>query len=168
MKPLQPPDSHHLSSALGWLGLGDWREAYEELKKIAPELRAHPDVLVAGWHIYARSQNWNMADEIARELLQIQPQEPQYWIWHAYSTRRMAGGGIPKAKVLLGKAQQLIPQEPLISYNLGCYECQLGNLEAAWTWLEIAFNSGDPKAFKSLALEDPDLEPLWRKIRAGS
>src|ERR1017187_3279090 len=45
MKPLEPPDSHHLSAAIGWLGLGNWREANEELEKITSELRGHPDVL---------------------------------------------------------------------------------------------------------------------------
>jgi hypothetical protein len=45
MKPLQPPDSHHLSAAIGWIGLSHCQEANEELEKIVPGLRAHPDVL---------------------------------------------------------------------------------------------------------------------------
>lgn len=49
-------------------------------------------------------------------------------------------------------------------YNLACYECQLGRLEQAKSWLEKAFGVGDPKKVKLMALEDPDLEPLWREI----
>jgi hypothetical protein len=45
MKPLEPPDSLHLQAAQGWLELGSHIEANEELEKIAPQLRAHPDVL---------------------------------------------------------------------------------------------------------------------------
>jgi hypothetical protein len=49
-------------------------------------------------------------------------------------------------------------------YNLACYECKLGRLEQAKSWLEKAFELGDPKKIKLMALEDPDLEPLWREI----
>jgi hypothetical protein len=39
MKPLEMPDSHYLSSAVGCLGLGNWQEANEELEKITPARR---------------------------------------------------------------------------------------------------------------------------------
>ena len=45
MKPLTPPDSFHLKAAEGWFELGNHLEANEELEKIAPKLRVHPDVL---------------------------------------------------------------------------------------------------------------------------
>jgi hypothetical protein len=45
VKELEPHDKRHLDAAQGWLGLGNWREANEELEQITPERRAHPDVL---------------------------------------------------------------------------------------------------------------------------
>jgi Flp pilus assembly protein TadD len=166
MKPVEPPDSHHLSAAFGWLGLGDWREADKDLEKISPASRSHPAVLAVKYEVYARpGGKWDLADEVARELIQFQPDDAQYWIWHAYSTRRMPGGGIPQATDILTRARRLFPDEPLITYNLGCYECQMGDLEAAWSWLEKTFAVGNSKVFKMMALEDHDLEPLWAKIR---
>jgi Flp pilus assembly protein TadD len=165
MKEIEPPDSHHLSAAIGWLGLGNWQEANEELDKIAPALRAHPSFRMVKYEVLAKAGKWDDAAEIARGLIQLDPKDPQYWIWHAYATRRMTSGGIPQAREILSKAQKLIPKEPLTSYNLGCYECQLGNLQTARQWLEKTFAVGDPKTFKSLALEDRDLEPLWPEIR---
>ena len=167
MKPLGPPDSHHLSAALGWLGLGNCGEAVVELEKIAPELRNHPAVLPAWYEVCAERGQWNAADKFAEELVLIEPQEPQFWLWHAYATRRRSGGGIAQAREILDKAHELIPGEPFISYNLGCYECQLGNLQVAWKWLEKAFAAGNRRAFKALALEDRDLEPLWEKIKGA-
>lgn len=117
------------------------------------------------YEVYAQGEKWDLADEIARELVQTHPEEPQFWIWHAYATRRMPGGGIPQAREILTRAHQLMPEESLIPYNLGCYECRLGNLPAAWACLEKVFALGNPKVFKAMALEDPDLEPLWAKIR---
>jgi tetratricopeptide (TPR) repeat protein len=164
VKPLEPPDTFHLSAALGWLELGNWREANEELEKIAPGLRAHPDVLEVGFGVYSKAGKWDMAAEIACALILIRPKEPQLWSSHAYATRRMPSGGIPQAKEILVKARAMFPKEPLIAYNLACYECQLGELKAAWKWLEIAFDLGDPKRMKLMALQDPDLEPLWAEI----
>jgi hypothetical protein len=37
-------------------------------------------------------------------------------------------------------------------------------LKAAWKWLGIAFDLGNPKRMKLMALKDPDLEPLWAEI----
>ena len=164
MKPLQPPDSHHLQAAIGWLELGNWQEANEELETITLSLRAHPDVLEVRYEVYAKAGKWDLAAEITRALVQIRPKAPHLWSSHAYATRRMPNGGIPQAREILSKAQQLFPKDPLIAYNLACYECQLGDLKAAWKWLEIAFDLGDHEKVKMMALADPDLKPLWAEI----
>ena len=56
------------------------------------------------------------------------------------------------------------PDDPIMRYNLVCCECQLGRLKHAKDWLEKACKLGDPKKIKLMALEDPDLQPLWREI----
>ena len=38
-------DLQHLRAAQGWIELGLWDVANDELEQITPELRAHPDVL---------------------------------------------------------------------------------------------------------------------------
>jgi hypothetical protein len=56
------------------------------------------------------------------------------------------------------------PHVPAIPYDLGCYACRLGRLAEARQWLARAFGGGDSKRLKLMALDDPDLEPLWREI----
>jgi Tfp pilus assembly protein PilF len=56
-------------------------------------------------------------------------------------------------------AVERFPNEPLIHYNLGCYACQMGNLDAAKQHLKRAFNL-QPK-MRFMALDDEDLKPLW-------
>ena len=58
MKPLPPPDAHHLQAAEGWLELGDPLSANDELEKTAAKLRAHPDVLTVRWQTYAHAKKW--------------------------------------------------------------------------------------------------------------
>jgi hypothetical protein len=58
MDPLPLPDLHHLRAASGWLELGSHLEANEELERISPRLRVHPDVLQIRWQIYAKEKKW--------------------------------------------------------------------------------------------------------------
>lgn len=55
-------------------------------------------------------------------------------------------------------------RDHVIYYNLACYECQLGRLEQAMQWLEMAFLLGGMRRMKLAALDDPDLEPLWDDV----
>jgi Flp pilus assembly protein TadD len=165
MKPLEPPDSHHLSAAMGWLELGDVAEAGAEFEKIAPQFRSHPHVLAIRYDICAKAGKWDAAAEIARTLTQLEPHQPDAWISLAYAVRRKPGGGIPQARAILVQARRTFPKEQIIAYNLACYECQLGDLNAAKLWLEKACTLGDANKIKLMALEDPDLKPLWPDLR---
>ena len=53
----------------------------------------------------------------------------------------------------------------MTQFNLGCYACQLGDIEQAKTRVGKAIEL-DAK-FKLLALDDADLEPLWEQIGGG-
>jgi hypothetical protein len=66
MKALQPPDSLHLRAAEGWIGLGDYRAATEELDQITAANRTHPDVLQLRWFISAEAQTGRAAVGDAR------------------------------------------------------------------------------------------------------
>lgn len=52
----------------------------------------------------------------------------------------------------------------LIAYNLTCYECQLGNQKRALQNLEEAIDLAGKKDIRQMALDDPDLEPIWPNI----
>jgi tetratricopeptide (TPR) repeat protein len=162
---LQHPDTLHLQAALGWLELGNHLEANQELEKITPSLRAHPDVLVVRWQIYAKAEKWEGAFEIARTLVEIVPEFPNAWILKAEAVRRIPGGeGVKGAWAALLPAADKFPKESAILYNLACYSCQMGRIADAWAWLEMAFKVGDHKQLKLKALDDLDLEQLWAEI----
>ena len=162
MKPLEPPDSIHLSAAEGWLGLGNQIEAFEELEQISPQLRVHPDVLELRWQIYAKEKKWEACVDIARAIAKLAPSHPHGWIHLAYGLHELKR--TKEARHVLIPVVDKFPEEYLMRYNLACYACQLGNLKAAWRWLERAFDIGDSKRLKLMALDDPDLEPLWNNI----
>jgi tetratricopeptide (TPR) repeat protein len=159
---LEPPDSFHLSAAVGWLELGDWHEAEEELKKIAPALCGHPTVLEIHWVIYAKEGQWERCVDIGNDLVKADAESSFGWIHRSFALHELKR--TQEAADLLATATALFPKEWLIRYNLACYACQLGNHKEARKWLKIASSLGDAKRVKLMALNDPDLEPLRAEI----
>lgn len=162
MKPLELHDQRHLEAAEGWIELGNHLEANEELENITPENRAHPAVLEVRWQIYAKVKKWEAALDIASALIQLLPELPLGYVHRSYSLHEMKR--TEEARDNLLRVVHKFPKNPIMRYNLACYECQLERLGQAKNWLEKAFEIGDSKKIKLMALDDPDLEPLWKEI----
>ena len=156
--PLEPPDRQHCQAAVGYIELGMLLEANAELEEIDPFNRAAPEVLAARIAIYHGLKKWELMRQVARRLADFQPNDIQWTISLAYATRRAIS--IEAAKEILLNAEPKFPKETVIKYNLACYECQLGDLEAARNYLKSAFEI-EPN-WRMMALEDEDLKPLWK------
>jgi predicted Zn-dependent protease len=162
---LTESDKFHIRAAQGWLGLGSHIEADAELDNVTPQLRALPVVLELRFQIYAKATKWDAARDIADAITKQLPDYAGGWLHLAYATRRMTGGSVEAAFGVLRPAADRFPQEPTIPYNLACYSCKMGKKKEAWNWLEKAFDiAPNPAELKSMALDDPDLEPLWMDI----
>ncbi|HLX70505.1 MAG TPA: tetratricopeptide repeat protein [Verrucomicrobiae bacterium] len=173
MKALDIADIHCLRAAQGWLELGSAAEASAELANIRVESRDHPAVLEMRWQIYVQELNWDAAKEIARTIVTQMPDEPDGWLHLSYATRRATDGSVRAAWDVLHPVAKKFPSEPLISYNLACYACQLGLMDIAREWLRKAFVAEKAKSlgesrpaskYKVMALQDSDLKPLWMDI----
>jgi tetratricopeptide (TPR) repeat protein len=161
MKPLELLDQRHLAAAEGWFELGNHLEANEELEQITAENRSHPAVLEMRWQIFAKAKKWDAALDIASALIQLVPKYALGWVHRSYCLHEMKR--TKEARDNLVRVVEKFPKDPIMRYNLACYECQLGRLQQAKKWLEKAFALGDSKKIKLIALEDPDLEPLWKE-----
>jgi tetratricopeptide (TPR) repeat protein len=165
VQKIEPPDSHHVLAAIGWLELRNLAEAKAELANVNPSLVRHPDVLEIRWIISAEEKQWEEALRAAQELIEIAPERSSGWLHQAYALRRIESGGVRKAWESLLPAFDKFPQESTIPYNLSCYACQLRQMEAARVWLKRALVLGGKEKIKRMALQDEDLEPLWQEIR---
>lgn len=165
MEILEPPDTHHLSAALGWAELGNCEEARVELAKVQPGLSGHPTVLEVTWSIHAAQKDWAGALRVAEQLVQAAPDQANGWLHRAYAMRRTPDGGLKAAWDALLPAVDRFPQEATIPYNLACYACQLSELDEARRWFQRALAVGQKARLKAMAVSDPDLEALWSEIR---
>jgi len=163
MTKLEPPDVHHLLAAIGWVELGNPAEARHELNRISEAHRSHPDVLEGEWRIHAAAKSWTAALQVARRQIQAAKSHPSGWINQSYAlhelkqTREAFDQLLPLAR--------RFPKISVIHYNLACYACQLGRLDAAKKSLARAIKHRGKDEIKNLALADADLKPMWRYIR---
>jgi Flp pilus assembly protein TadD len=165
VQKLEPPDSHRLDAAIGWLGLGCADDARAELAKISANNQKRPDVLEVRWTICAHEQQWSDALEIAGAELVTAPDESSGWLHRAYALRRVSDGGLSQAWDALLPAAKKFPAEPIIAYNLSCYACQMQKLDTAREWLHRAVAAGKKEVIKQMALNDDDLKLLWAEIK---
>src|SRR5207249_7602467 len=91
----------------------------------------------------------------ARELCKAAPQSAAGFVHAAFCLHEL--GRTAEAKEMLLAAPQVIENEPVYHYNLACYECALGNLDAARMHLEKSFAMD--KKYRAFAKTDPDLAP---------
>jgi predicted Zn-dependent protease len=162
MKPPEPPDSHYLRAACGWLELGNPGEAAAELQQLSAGARMHPATLEVLWRICAANRRWEEAVEFGRLLVRLDPGEPAGWLHRSYALHELRR--TEEALKLLVPAAGQFPKESTIPYNLACYCSQLGKLEEARAWLEHAARIRGRADLRQIALDDPDLKPLWTEI----
>lgn len=156
---LDPPDSHHLLAAVGWLELGNPAESLLEFKRISPANQSHPDVLEVKWTVHSQLKNWETCIELARELTRVASDRPFGWIHLSYALHELKR--TQEAYDNLITILKYFPDEWLMDYNLACYACQLGRPLEAERWLAEAMSKGDKKEIQKMAKSDPDLTPLF-------
>ena len=159
---LQHPDTVHLEAAAGWIELGDYDSANEELENIREEWRVYPDVLELRWLIYSHHEQWDACLDITSAIVKMAPDRVWGWIHKAYAQRRATGGSIEKSKRILEEAAKLFPNHDMIQYNLACYCAQLGQLDAAEEHLDKSYELGDAEQIKLMVIHDEDLKLLLK------
>jgi len=163
MKKLALEDRRHLDAAEGWLGLGNSREANEELEQISASFKAHPEVLELRYKIYSDTKRWDLAVEVGRTVRDLLPNEPWGHFYTAYALHEL--NHTQEAYDTLRSVVDKFPEEQIMRYNLACYCCRLGRTPEAREWLLTAMKMPGKKDIRELALDDKDLEPLWSEIK---
>jgi tetratricopeptide (TPR) repeat protein len=155
---LQPPDTFHLQAAQGWLELGNYIEADEELEKITPQFRTHPDVEEVRWHLCAQAKRWEACVNITDATIKLDPKRSEAWIHRSFALHELRRTQDAFDQLLTAAEQ--FPTVWTIPYNLACYCAQLGRMNESKLWLERAILINE-RMVRQAAIDDPDLKPLW-------
>jgi Flp pilus assembly protein TadD len=159
------PDNFHLAAARGWIELGNPDEARAELESITAASRQLPAVLAVECHLLAAAGQWETVVDLAERWVRGSPDQPEAWIQRSYALHELRR--TQEAWDQLLAAATLFPRDTTIAYNLGCYACQLGQIDTARRWLRQSLRHCDPASravWKAAAVRDPDLKPLREEL----
>ncbi len=137
--------------------------AWDALEELPPERKTDEPVLVMRLAVLQAMERWEMGATIARGAIRLYPESPDLYLTGAYCIRRAEC--LEAAKLFLELGSDYLEGEALYWYNLGCYECQLGDLDRAGEYVGKA--CAMEAEYKRLALDDTDLEPLWERLSSS-
>lgn len=147
----------HLIAAEGYIALGLYGEADEELRQVDPWHLARTPTLLLKLCVHAGLQQWDLVHEIALTMATYDAQNPCWFVWLAAATSRVRS--VTAARKILLDALKLHPENPNIHYNLSYYEKQLGHVRLARHHRGRAFEL-EPR-YEAMAKEAQDHELLW-------
>jgi tetratricopeptide (TPR) repeat protein len=155
-----PFDESLLTPFIGYLELGMYPDANDELEKLPSDVKAHPIVLLARLELLVEMERWEDGVILGASLIKLWPQEHEFRFKTAYCLHELKR--TKEARETLATAPADLLKTALFFYNMACYETQLGNLGEALLLLESCF--AKDKNWRAEALEDPDLELLWDSL----
>jgi predicted Zn-dependent protease len=157
-----PSDLNHLKAAEGWLDLGNFVEANNELEEIAPLNRAHPHVLEMRCRIYEAAGKWEMSLVVTRTLCDQLPKWLPGWLHQARCLHEI--GRTHEAYHLLVDVVELFPDNQTIRYDIAVYAARRTLLDEAVELPKPVFRVVDDGEFRKTALNDERLARVWQKI----
>ena len=148
-----------LDAAHGYIMLGMFQDAWDELENLPPEFCSDDVVLALRIEVFHGLGKWDSARVLAESLATRSPENPDWWLSWSFALRREQS--VDAAQAVLRKAAHIHPTVAMIAYNLACYACLLGKIAEAKELLKRAFDADE--AFKKLAMDDPDLDAIFDK-----
>lgn len=149
-----------LDAVQGYLELGMFEDALSELASIEAECGPRFEVLALRMMVLRAQKRWREMHAVCSVLKQTRPEHAESWIWLADATRHSQSLGA--AREILREAETMFPTNPHVKFQLGCYHCQLGELEPAMRYVQEAVALD--RRWLRVALSDSDVEPLWEVL----
>ena len=150
-------DSRAIEAALGYLDLGMAEDAEDEIVHLSPKLYRSKEILRLRASIYSEANWWGRLHEVATLLVNKWPGDCDHWILLGCASRRHQS--IEESDAVFQEALIFHEFEPLIYFHLACNSAHSGDIRPAHHQLTNAMLL-DPD-IGLIALEDPDLAPLW-------
>jgi len=151
-----------LDAVHGFITLGMFQDALDEIENLPPEFRSDDVVLALRIEIFQGLEKWESCRVLAESLAMRSPENSGWWLSWSFALRREQS--VEAAQAVLREAAEIHPTVAMIAYNLACYACVLGEIAEAKELLKRAVVMDE--SFKKMALDDPDLDAIFGPTKA--
>ncbi len=157
---------HIFRAAHGWYELGLVDDAEREIASLPIVAQLNPEVIKLRFHVARARKRPELAFNFALQLIEAEKQGMWGWLYRSQALHWQGRTLEALEGLLLVRKNWLRGFE--IPYDLACYCAQLERFEEARDWFSKAVGlSKNQVAVKAMALNDPDLKPLWPEIVGG-
>ncbi len=150
----------YLNAAEGFLELGMFEEAHDELERMPAEDRYRPEVYATRLGVFLKLEKWEAAEVCAKHLTRVWSDQSGWWCAWAFATRRSVS--VEAAEKILIQALVRFPEDALIYYHLACYTCVMGRTREAKSLFAEAINRDE--SYLQDALDEADLKAIRDEI----
>lgn len=155
-----------LRAVAGWVELGLPAEGLGELADLAPEIRGHPEVLKMRFSILRPLRRYEEALDTAEQITHRAPDDKWGWLYQSHALHWMGRSG--EAYDRLEPLRRRFPEAFEVPYDLACYCAQTDRVDEARSLLQECLDLSGARRpeVRAMALQDPDLKPLWPELAA--
>lgn len=152
-----------LLAAEGWIELGNFDEAAEELHNCPPSVKSSIEWLKLWVRIYVATQRWTEVEMMCETLAKHAPDDPFTVLNQAESFHKQ--GRSREAFAALQYAPANVKKGAEFFYLMARVLCALEEFTLALSCVGKAVDA-DP-SIRMNALNDPELELVWLDLREG-
>lgn len=154
-----------LRAVAGWMELGLPAEGLAELADLPGELLEHPEILKVRFSILRPLRRFVEALSTAERITNQAPGDKWGWLYRSHALHWLGRSG--EAYTLLQPLRERFPHAFEVPYDLACYCAQTDRVAEARSLIQECLVLSGPKRaeVRSMALQDPDLQPLWDELR---
>lgn len=149
----------------GWIDLGNFKEAAEELNQLPSRFKSTIHFVKAWIRIYVAQEAWSNVQSMCQTLVRHAPNDPSGFLQlaEAFHKQGNRAGAISTLKDRLFGDDDSASSN--IRYHLARYLCAAGDFDQSRIHLRAAMEL-DP-SLRRKALDDPSFEKLWLNNQKG-
>ncbi|MDA7640527.1 tetratricopeptide repeat protein [Opitutaceae bacterium] len=154
------PTATRLQYTNGYLELGMFNEAAEEMDYIIGDDRMSLRVMRMRMKMYKQAEYWPELEAVSKFVAKQAPRKPEGWVNWSNALREQ--DKIEDAKKVALHALERHPNNARLRFSLGCYCSLLGEVQEAKEHVRKAVQLD--KSLQQASVDDPDLDNLWEGI----
>lgn len=169
-EPELPPFSENPSmtfflEAIGWMELGNGKEALSSIEQIVDKYAIRFEVLALKWSILYKLGRYKKCKDVSYFLTLFHSANVDSWMMHAQSFYNQKQ--YQKAYETLQSVEKQFKNDWRFAYDYACYHSLTKRFEKVDYWLKVAKRKGDPKEVDKMFENDPDFKPYLKYLESG-
>lgn len=162
---LENPSLTYFIEAVGWMELGNYKEALISVNQIEDKYSLRFEVMALKWSILYKLGRYRKCKDISLDLTIFHNNNVDSWMMMAQSFYNQKQ--YQEAFETLQAVERRFKNDWRFAYDYACYHSLTKRFDKVDHWLKVAKLKGDPKEVDKMFENDPDFKPYKEYLESG-